>query len=174
MRLPLLAAAVMLAGVAGCTADLPTPKPAPQVRPAALAGGACLLIRFETVERLLGQRFTIAASAKKDSTNTCVVRTEEAAVPEVAVSVTPSKADVAVFNDVVKPKGSTAVAGVGRAAYQAITAEKAPSGPILEIGWLTGDARLLFLRWTLAPGADPAAAAPKLVDLAKELDKSSI
>jgi hypothetical protein len=170
-----LTAAVLLLGVSACTSEKPpTVKPAPQVRPAALAGGACLLIKFETLERLLGQHYTIAASAKNATTNTCVVRTEEAAVPEVAVSVTPSKADVAVFNDVVKPKGSTAVAGVGRAAYQQVTAAKAPNGPLLEIGWLTGDARLLFLRWTLAPGADATAAAPKLVELAKALDKSSI
>lgn len=171
----MLTAAVLVLGLSACTSEeLPTPKPAPQPRPAALAGGACLLIRFETLERILGQHYTIAASAKKDTTNTCVVRTEQAPVPEVAVSVTPSKADAAVFNDVVKPKGSTAVAGVGRAAYQQITAAKAPNGPLLEIGWLTGDARLLFLRWTLAPGADAAEAAPKLVALAKELDKSSI
>lgn len=161
--------------LSACTSDkLPNPKPAPQVRPAALAGGACLLIEFDTLERILGQHYTIAASAKKDTTNTCVVRTEQAPVPEVAVSVTPSKADAAVFNDVVKPKGSTVVPGVGRAAYQQITAAKAANGPLLEIGWLTGDARLLFLRWTLAPGADAAEAAPKLVALAKELDKSSI
>ncbi len=169
-----LTAAVVLLGVSACTSEkTPTPSPTPQVRPAALAGGACLLIKFETLERVLGQHYTIAASAKKDTTNTCVVRTEEAAVPEVALSVTPSKADVAVFTDVVKPKGSTAVAGVGRAAYQQISAAKAPNGPLLEIGWLTGDARLLFLRWTLAPGADASTAAPHLVDLAKELDKSS-
>ena len=161
--------------LAGCTAkDLPTPRPAPHVRPAALAGGACRLIEFETLDKLLGQHYSIAASAKKDTTNTCVVRTETAPVPEVAVSVTPSKADVAVFNDVVKPKGATAVAGVGRIAYQLVTPGKAPNGPLLEIGWLTGDSRLLFLRWTLPAGADSVAAVPKLIALAKELDKSSL
>jgi hypothetical protein len=167
----------VLAGsaLAGCTSsDLPAPRPAPQQRPASLAGGACLLIKFETLERILGQHYTIAASAKKDSTNTCVVRTEPAPVPEVAVSVTPSKADVAVFIDVVKPKGATVVPGVGRVAYQVITPAKAAAGPVLEIGWLTGDARLMFLRWTLPSGADAGAEAPKLVALAKELDKSSI
>jgi hypothetical protein len=170
-----LTAAVLVLGLSACTSDeLPAPKTAPQVRPAALAGGACLLIEFATLERILGEHYTIAASAKKDATNTCVVRTEGAPAPEVALSVTPSKVDAAVFNDVVKPKGSTPVAGVGRAAYQQVTAAKAPDGPLLEIGWLTGDARLLFLRWTLAPGADAAQAAPKLVALAKELDKSSI
>jgi hypothetical protein len=161
--------------VSGCTpSHSPTGKPVPQVRPASLAGGACRLIRFETLEQVLGQHYSIAASATKDTTNTCVVRTEAAPVPEVAVSVTPSKADAAVFTDVVKPKGSTAVAGVGRVAYEQIIAGKAPNGPLLEVGWLTGDSRLLFLRWTLAPGADAAAAAPKLVALAKELDKSSL
>jgi hypothetical protein len=44
----------------------------------------------------------------------------------------------------------------------------------MEIGWLTGDARLLFLRWSLAPGADAAVEMPKLLALAKELDKSSL
>jgi hypothetical protein len=169
-----LALAVPL--LSACTShhDLPTPLPAPQVRPASLAGGACRLIEFDKLEKILGQHYTIAASAKKDTTNTCVVRTEAAPVPEVVLSVTPSKADTAVFNDIVKPKGSTAVAGVGKVAYQLVTPGKAGNGPLLEIGWLTGDARLLFLRWTLAAGSDPAAAGPKLVALAKELDKSSL
>lgn len=178
MRLgSVLTAAVLavLPALAGCTsANPPTPKPAPQVRPAALAGGACLLIQFEKLEKILGQHYTIAASAKNSTTNTCVVRTEEAAVPEVSVSVTPSKADSSVFTDVVKPKGSTAVAGVGKVAYQIVTPAKAPNGAVVEVGWLTGDARLMFLRWALPPAADPAAEAPKLVALAKELDKSSL
>jgi len=139
-----------------------------------LAGGACQLIEFETLEKLLGQRYTIAAAAKKDTTNTCVVRTEAAPVPEISVSVTPSKADAAIFNDIVKPKGSTAVAGIGKAAYQLVTPGKAADGPVLEVGWLTGDARLLFLSWTLPAGSDPAGAGLKLIALAKELDKSSL
>lgn len=165
--------AVLLA-LAGCTAKLPTPAPAPQLRPAALEGGACQLIEFEKVSQALGQSYTIAAAAKKDKTNTCVVRTELAPLPEVVLSVTPTKADPAVFKDVVKPKGSTAVAGVGKMAYQIVSPAKAPAGPVVEIGWLTGDARLLFLRLALPAGADAAAAAPQLVALAKEIDKSSI
>jgi hypothetical protein len=170
----LTAAALLLSASACTSSDLPEPRPAPQVRPAALAGGACLLIEFETLERILGDHYTIAASAKNSTTNTCVVRTEAAPVPEIALSVTPTQADVAVFTAVVKPKGAAAVAGLGKTGYQMTTAAKAPAGPLLEIGWLTGDARLLFLRWTLAPSADPAAALPKLVALAKELDKSSL
>jgi hypothetical protein len=167
--------AVVLA-LAGCTAELPIPQPAPapQLRPAALEGGACQLIEFEKVSQALGQSYTIAAAAKKDKTNTCVVRTEQAPLPEVVLSVTPTKADPAVFKDVVKPKGSTAVAGVGKMAYQLVTPAKGSAGPVVEIGWLTGDARLLFLRLALPSGADAAAAAPQLVALAKEIDKSSI
>jgi hypothetical protein len=171
-----MAVTAVLLATAGCTAQLPTPKPAPtpQLRPAALEGGACQLIVFEKVSRALGQSYTIAAAAKKDKTNTCVVRTEQAAGPEVALSVTPTKADPAVFKDVVKPKGSTSVAGVGKMAYQLVSPAKGGVGPVVEIGWLSGDARLLFLRLTLPAGADGAAAAPKLVALAKEIDKSSL
>lgn len=171
-----MAATALLLATAACSPDLPTPQPAPvsQVRPASLAGGACLLIEFETVSEALGDRYSVAASAKKDKTNTCVVRTEQAAVPEVALSVTPTKADVAVFKDIVKPKGSTEVAGLGRRGYQLVSPAKAGAGPVVEVGWLTGDARLLFLRLTLPAGGDAAAAAPKLVELAKEIDKSSL
>jgi hypothetical protein len=179
VRIGVLLTAVALAVpvLSGCTAASDPPKllPAPpQVRPAALAGGACQLIQFGTLEKILGQRYTIAAAAKKDTTNTCVVRTEAAAVPEIAVSVTPSKADAKIFNAVVKPKGATAVKGIGKVAYEIVTPGKAPNGPLVEVGWLTGDARLLFLRCTLPAGADPAAEGPKLVALAKELDKSSL
>lgn len=171
----MLTAAVLLLSTSACTSkDLPEPRPAPQVRPASLAGGACLLIEFGTLERILGEHYTIAASAKNATTNTCVVRTETAPVPEISVSVTPTQADAAVFTAVVKPKGAAAVAGLGKIGYQVTTPAKPPAGPIVEIGWLTGDARLLFLRWTLAAGADASAAVPKLVDLAKELDKSSL
>jgi len=162
--------------LSGCAADLPTPKPAPttQPRPAALEGGACQLIDFRKVSAALGQSFTIAAAATKDKTFTCVVRPEQSPIPEVVLSVTQTKADASVFKDVVKPKGATDVPGVGKAAYQLVTPAKGEAGPVVEIGWLTGDARLLFLRLTLAKDADPAAAAPGLVTLAKEIDKSSI
>jgi hypothetical protein len=162
--------------LSGCTADLPTPQPAPtaQPRPAAAEGGACQLIEFDKVSAMLGQSFTIAAAAAKDKTFTCVVRPEQSPIPEVVLSVTQTKADASVFKDVVKPKGATDVPGVGKLAYQLVTPAKGQSGPVVEVGWLSGDARLLFLRLTLAPGSDPAAAATGLVKLAKEIDKSSI
>ncbi|WP_051367547.1 hypothetical protein [Hamadaea tsunoensis] len=177
MRLgPLAVAAVLLLAVTGCGPDLPAPTPAPEppVRPAALAGGACQLVDFATFDKVLGDHYTVAAAAKNNKTNTCVVRTEQAAYPEVSVSVTPSKVDTSVFGDVVKPKAAKAVAGVGRSAYLLTTAAKGDLGPILEVGWLTGDARLFIVHWTLPAGADPAAAEPKVVALAKELDKSSL
>lgn len=172
----LAAVTAVLLAASGCTSGLPTPRPAPTpaVRPASLAGGACRLVDFEKVTAALGARYTIAASAKTDKTNTCVVRTEESPIPEVVLSVTPTKADPAVFKDVVKPKGATAVAGLGKMAYQQIVPEKGTTGPVVEVGWLTGDARLLFLRLTLPVGQDAAGAAPKLVSLAKEIDKSSL
>jgi hypothetical protein len=170
-----LTTAVLLLSTAACTSDdPPEPRPAPQVRPASLAGGACLLIDFGTLERILGEHYTIAASAKNTTTNTCVVRTESAPVPEIALSVTPTQADAAVFAAVVKPKGAAAVAGLGKTGYQTTTPAKPPAGPLLEVGWLTGNARLLFLRWTMSAGSDPATAGPKLIELAKELDKSSL
>ncbi|NUT31913.1 MAG: hypothetical protein HOV79_02455 [Hamadaea sp.] len=171
----LTAVTVVLLAASGCTSAVPTPTPAPPpVRPAALAGGACRHIEFDKVSAALGARYTIAAAAKTDKTNTCVVRTEESPIPEVVLSVTPTKADSGVFKDIVKPKGSTAVGGLGKMAYQLITPAKGTSGPVVEVGWLTGDARLLFLRLTLPPGQDAAGVAPKLVSLAKEIDKSSL
>lgn len=177
MRLgPPTVAAVLLLALTGCGPDLPTPTPAPEppVRPAALAGGACQLVDFATVDKLLGDHYTVAAAAKNNKTNTCVVRTEQSAYPEVSVSVTPTKVDPAVFGDIVKPKAAKAVAGVGRTAYLLTTPAKGDAGPVLEVGWLTGDARIFIVHWTLPAGADAAAAEAKLVGLAKELDKSSL
>ncbi|MEV0270756.1 MAG: hypothetical protein HOU81_04230 [Hamadaea sp.] len=175
MRAALAGAVTAALLLSGCTASPPTPKPAPTVqqRPAAAEGGACQLIDFAKVSGSLGRSFTIAAAATKDKTFTCVVRTEQSPLPEVVLSVTQTKADASVFKDVVKPKGATDVPGVGKAAYQLVTPAKGQVGPVVEIGWLTGDARLLFLRLSLAADADPAAAAPGLVKLAKEIDKSS-
>jgi hypothetical protein len=183
---PVLAATVSLLAMAGCGPELPVPAsesasasasvatPVAKAPPAALAGGACQLIEFEMLEKVLGDHYTVAASAKKDKTNTCVVRTEPAVVPEVALSVTPTKADVAVFKDVVKPKGAKTVEGLGRIGYQVVLPPRPGAGPTLEVGWLAGDARLLFLHLTLPSGGASASAAPKLVALAKELDKSSL
>src|SRR6266542_4203552 len=49
-------------------------------------------------------------------------------------------------------EGATAVAELGKVAYSAPTRPEDSAGPGVEIGWLTGDRRLIMLRCHLAPG----------------------
>jgi hypothetical protein len=105
------------------------------------------------------------------------VRSETSARPELALSVTPTTADAAVFADEVVPSGGKTVKGLGKAAYRSTAAATKTSGIVVEIGWLTGDRRLAHLRYTLATEEDQAGAealTPKLVALAKKIDTSSL
>jgi hypothetical protein len=87
--------------------------------------------------------------------------------------VSPTTADPAVFRAEVAPKGAPTVKALGTAGYQA-TAKAAPGqGPVAEVGWLSGDKRLLVLRYTLPAGA-PAVrareASGRLAALARTID----
>lgn len=168
----LFAAAVAAATLSGCTASAEPAPPSPSpVAPAALAGGACQLLDFGVLERLLGEHYTVAAAAGKDTTLTCVARTAGAAYPEVTLSVAPSIADAAVFRAKVQPKGATVVDGLGKAAYRVELPGVEGQGPAQEIGWLASNARLLWLRVTLPVGKQAADLGLPLVVLAQEIDK---
>ena len=123
-RLVCLGAALTLAGgVAGC-ADEPAPEQAPPpVRadfPAATAGGACVFFDYETIEKAIGVRFGISAASHSGQTTTCVVQPERGELPDLALTISKTSVDAAVFkDDVVPDKGATTVKGLGLAAYQA-------------------------------------------------------
>jgi hypothetical protein len=160
--------AAVLAATAGCS-SAGSAAQAESIPPAASAGGACQLLDFGVLERRLGAHYTVAASAAKDSTLTCVVRTAGSAYPEITLSVAPSIADANVFRKTVQPKGATKVDGLGRAAYRQILPANDAAGQVLEVGWL-GTARLLWLRMTLPAQAGIEEFSLKLVVLAKDID----
>jgi hypothetical protein len=178
-----------LAGISGCSdkaakADgAPPPGPqqaapkSPSPAPAAAEGGACLLVEFGTINKILGVDFTVAAASKHGDTFTCVAQGRGASFPDVTLSVTATDISDATFTATVKPKGAVAVAGLGRAGYSIGTAAKDDAGPGIDVGWLAGNARLLDLRLRLTPQATAdqvSAALPKMVDLARQIDLQSI
>lgn len=169
-RLVSIAAVVALAGC-GAPGKLPAPLPAPSVVPAANAGGACQLLDFGLLERMLGAHYTVAAAAGKETTLTCVARTVSAPYPQVTLSVAPSIADVAVFQSMIKPKDSVVVEGLGKVAYRMTLPPAEGAGPGLEVGWLAANARLLWLRVTVPSGGNTDELALRLVVLAQEIDK---
>lgn len=177
-RLCLVGAGLLL--LTGCGDD-PAPQsvgPAARVvrLPAAAAGGACQLLDYPAIEQAIGIRFEVAAASRHGKTNTCVLRVEATARPELALSVTATTADASIFADEVVPSGGKAVKGLGKTAYRSTVAATKSTGLLVEIGWLTGDGRLVNLRYTFPSGEEPAdadALAPKLIGLAKKIDTSS-
>lgn len=173
---------LVLAGssLAGCGGDEPrTTIPPPQVvdLPAAAAGGACQLLDFPVIEEATGVRFDVSAAGAHRGSHTCVVRSETAERPELTLSVTKTTADVSTFKEEMVPGGGKALSGLGKTAYRATMAPGKDHGAGVEVGWLTGDGRLINLQYVLPAGEDRAAAdafADKIVTLAKTIDSSSL
>lgn len=180
MRVWLMAAGVLtLAGCAGqAVATPPALPPAPRTDwPASVAGGACQLLDYPMIEEATGTRFDVSAATAKQKTYTCVVQTETASRPDLALSVTATSADAAIFADEMVPRGAKTVKGLGKIAYRLTLAPGKGHGAGVEVGWLSGDGRLVCLRYTFSTGHDKAAAdafAPKLIRLAKKIDTSSL
>jgi len=170
-------AACLLAGAAGCTSHA-TADPGDQPRryPAAAAGGACLLLDWDTIAATTGTRFDVAGASRKDDTYSCVVTQGDAAYPDLALSVTPTKADEVIFAASISPSGSTTVKGLGKVGYVAKSDAGGGHGPRWEVGWLSDNQRLMVLRYTFAKGAPTAdvdALKAKIIDLAKRIDRSA-
>jgi hypothetical protein len=174
--------ALALLGTAACEGTKAHPRATANTSksnrlPASAAGGACYLFDFEVVEQIVGTSFDVSAAGNQDGTFTCVLQAAGAGYPDLMVAVTGTDADPGVFQGAVAPKGSTAVPGLGRQAYSSAVPAAADAGPGAEVGWLSGDGRLLTLRYRCAPAAPPAEAAavtPKLIILAKKIDRSSL
>ncbi|WP_213450942.1 hypothetical protein [Rhizomonospora bruguierae] len=185
--LPLLGAIVALTLLTACgpvtargdaaAAATPSPTPTRTVAPASAAGGACYLLDFADIAAALDVQFEVAAASKQQKTSACVAQRTGASRPDLVVTATPTSADGTVFAAQVKPKGAATVKGLGAAAYQRTLPPKGGAGPAAEVGWLTGDGRLLTLCFTYPPDAEKDAAAtilPGLVALAKRIDRTSI
>jgi hypothetical protein len=173
----------LLAAGAGCGPArnrddrLGATRPSPVRQPAAVAGGACQLLDYDVIEAQLGVRFDISASSTSDATYTCVVQPASAELPDLSLAVTASEADATIFKSTVAPKGGTPVSDLGKVAYSAGIPAGDGAGPGLEVGWLSGNQRLITLRYRGADGTaggDVDALQPKLVALAKKIDLTSV
>jgi hypothetical protein len=172
----------MLLGAGGCADARSRARftaagtPVPTRSPAAAAGGACYLLEYEVVEQTVGTSFDVAAAGATGETFTCVLQGRSGSYPDLTLAVTAVSVDPAGFMSTVSPKGSAALTALGKAGYSAVMAAGAGAGPAVEIGWLSGDNRLLVLRYRCAPavGGDIDALALKLVALAKKVDQKSL
>ena len=165
--------------VAGCSAGATArpPTPSPTREPAGAAGGACLHLDYDVIESTLGAVFDVAAKGDSAGTSTCVLQRDGASLPDLTLAVTRSSADPTVFKAVVMPKGAASVAELGRQAYSVPVAATAEAGPGVEVGWLSGNARLMVMRYRFPIGTDDATAAaftPKLVELTRKIDRANV
>jgi hypothetical protein len=172
---------IVLLALAGCTqAAAETPQavsPVPTSYPASAAGDACQLLDYDVIQKAIGVRFDVAAASRQGGTHTCVVQASDANHPDLVLTVSTATADAALFRSTLVPKTAKAVKGLGVAAYQVTIGASQGQGPGVEVGWLSGDNRLITLRFTFAAGADQAAVAAlpgKLVELAKKVDLTSV
>jgi hypothetical protein len=151
------------AGGPGGTAAGMTATASPEASHPPVTGGACLLLGDEVIGQHLQLDLPVAATRTLDHTHACVRRPEAGPVPELVLTITPATVDVPTFVEHVKPPGATAVSELGKAGYH---------GPGLEVGWLSGDDRLLSLTLTPPAGADPDRFAAGLLDLARAVDRA--
>lgn len=174
-----LAGAGLLA-LSGCNGQAAEPASAPEpppivlpVEPAAAAGGACRLLDFAVIAQTTGARFTVAVATTHGKTQTCVLQAGADSRPDLSLSMTPTTADAEVFAEAMVPKGAQRVKALGKAAYRITTPTGPGHGAGVEVGWLSRDRRLIYLRYTFAAGQNGPAAealAPKLIALAKKID----
>src|SRR5206468_11931962 len=105
----LLSAAGCGASAAGAPAAMHSPAATSSPLPAEVAGGACYLLNFEQVSAALGVTFDVSAASSVGETYTCVLRQVAGALPDLALSVSPTMADPKLFGSMVTPKGATVV-----------------------------------------------------------------
>ena len=183
-----LAAGCVLAvlAAAACTTSQPdTTEPAHRPLPtvstspappaaAALAGGACLLLNYDIINKALGSDFDVAAAANKSGTYTCVVQGTQP-YPDLTLSITATSLTPANFTADLKPAGATSVPDLGKVGYSAQITATSTAGPAIEIGWLSGNDRLIVMRYTAGAGAtvaDPVAAG--MASLARTVDATTV
>jgi hypothetical protein len=176
------ASLALLLGVAGCggtraQADGGHADPAPSRWPAAIAGGACQLLDYDVIAAAIGVQFDVAAAGTSAATFTCVVQRTAADLPDLSLAVTATQADPTTFKTSVQPKSSATVTDLGKVGYSVPVAATKDAGPGLEVGWLSGNQRLIVLRYRSPSGTaagDLTALLPKLVDLARKIDQTSV
>ncbi len=187
----LAAAALLLAifGLAGCkmtnaaaSAPIVTPSislapPVPSAPGAAMAGGACLLLDFGTINSDLGSSFDTAGAADKTGTYTCVVQAGVDRRPNLTLSITATTLTTTDFTANIVPSGTKPVPQLGKIGYLEHLKPAAGAGPAIEVGWLSGNGRLIIMRYSLANSAtdaDATAAEAGMTALAKTVDVTTV
>ncbi|MFY1633122.1 hypothetical protein ACN27F_07495 [Solwaraspora sp. WMMB335] len=171
------AAATETAQPSGGSAASPSPSPVepyPEVPrpPVAEAGGACAMLDYDVIEEKVGFRFEVAAASSSGKTQSCILRPAAEPLPDLVVSISETRASASVFANDVAPVGAKEIKDLGKAAYW-VPIKPDPDtgyGAALEVNWITGDPKLMSVRWTFAVGDDELSAvelAPKMVDLAR-------
>jgi hypothetical protein len=134
-------------------------------------------MNYEQVSAALGVAFEVAAASSNGDTYTCVLQRGDGGLPDLSLAVSPTLADPTVFKATVVPKGAPTLNDLGKVGYSVAVPAADGAGPGVEVGWLSGNQRLMSLRYRGPAGTDPAAAAaltPKLVELAKKVDQASV
>lgn len=151
--------------------------PSPTRWPAGIAGGACRALDFDVIASVLGTSFDVAAASQTGATYTCVLERTGQKLPDLALSVTATQADVGIFKSKVKPKNAATVADLGKSGYSVTVPAGSDAGPGAEVGWLSGNQRIMVLRLRTpadTAAADAAALMPKLIALAKRIDMTTV
>lgn len=145
--------------------------------PASLAGGACLLLDYDVIKSTIGTQFNVAASAVKSGTYTCVVQDSQASYPDLTLAITATDLATSDFKSTVVPHGSTPVTKLGKIGYEIVQPAGTGVGPTIEIGWLSGNDRLIVMRYTFdadASMADASALLDKMIELARKVDITTV
>jgi len=182
--MPTVLAAVVLVTVAGCANADAHPQatavsvPSQTRLPAGTAGGACYLLDYDVIEQIVGTSFDVAAASEANDTFTCVLQqAKEASYPDLTLAVSTTDADANTFKATVQPKGAAPVIELGKIGYSVTQPAAADAGPSVEVGWLSGNSRILILRYRFPATATPDdvnTLTPKLVALAKKVDQTSL
>ncbi|MBX6750908.1 MAG: hypothetical protein IRY85_14755 [Micromonosporaceae bacterium] len=143
-------------------------------------GRACQAVEFDTVESALGIRFDTSAPATVEQTYSCVLARADTPLPDLAFTMSATTADEVIFTAILTPSLATAVPELGRIAYQitlppGTAADGTPTGPAVEVGWLSTVPRLMLLRYTWPPNAtdaEVAELAPRLIELARGIERA--
>ncbi|HEU0238325.1 MAG TPA: hypothetical protein VFR11_03465 [Micromonosporaceae bacterium] len=144
---------------------------------AALAGGACLLMNFDTVRTELGTAFTVSAAADSSGSFTCVLQGTSGSYPSLTLTITATDLTTSDFTAQVVPDGAKAVPELGKIAYEIQMPATKSAGPAIDVGWLSGNNRLIDFRYVCAAGTSTATAAaliPKMVSLSKIVDQTTM
>lgn len=132
---------------------------------------------FSVINAALKSSFDVSAAADDSGTYTCDVQSTGASYPDLTLTVTATDLQPLDFTANVAPAGSTSVTELGVIAYVLQVKASGKLGPAVEVGWLSGNDRLIILRYTFPSSGTTAAATalqPKLIALAKKIDGATV